>query len=316
MKVSVIIAAYNVETFVSRAIASVQAQTHRNWEIIVVDDASTDGTAAMVEAIARDDGRVRLLRRQPNGGPAAARNKALDAATGEWVAVIDADDAWRPERLERLLAAAMETESDFVADNQILLDDALQHEVGTAFDPAQARFRMTVRGLCHGDYEGTIVNLGMLKPLIRLAFLNSRKLRYRSDLRYFEDYHFHAELIFNGVSAICIPEPLYIYTMPVGTVSRVTSLGTRTTGYIPTRFPIVDALVAKYKHVLPRDMKPLLRRYWAIARRRWVSNRITSLRKDGDPLSLACFMLAHPVGTAAYMQRSRTFRMLKRTFAK
>lgn len=316
MTVSVIIAAYNVEAFISRAIASVRAQTCRDLEIIVVDDASTDGTRGIVESIAREDKRIRLIPREQNGGPAKARNAALDAANGDWVAPLDADDAWRPERLERLLAVAAATSSHFVADNQILFDDSLQREVGTALALPGAQVQLTMRGLFTGEYEGRALNLGMLKPLLRLDFINSRGLRYRPDLRYFEDYHFYAELIINGAAAVVISDPLYIYTTPVGLLSNARSRGTRTTDYIATRYPIVDSLVAKYKHVLPPDMKPLLHNYWSIARRRWVSNRITSLRNQGGLLPLAWFMLAHPVGSAAYVQRSRTFQSLMRPFAR
>jgi len=111
--VSVVIPAYNAEKTIRNAIDSVLGQTMSNLEVIVVDDASTDGTVHAVEAV--DDPRVRLLRSRRNSGPSAARNVGVKSAEGYWVAFLDADDEWVPDRLEHLLEAAEETEC-FVAD--------------------------------------------------------------------------------------------------------------------------------------------------------------------------------------------------------
>ncbi len=97
--VSIIMPAYNVEPFVEAAVASVRAQTFRDFELLVVDDGSTDGTAAVVERHAREDPRVRLLC-QTNAGISAARNLALRHARGSLIAILDSDDAWTPDYLE------------------------------------------------------------------------------------------------------------------------------------------------------------------------------------------------------------------------
>jgi glycosyltransferase involved in cell wall biosynthesis len=100
--VSVVIPVFNGDAFVGDAIAGVLAQTHPVVECIVVDDGSTDATADVVR---RFGGAVRLIQ-QPNAGVAAARNRGAEAATGRFVAFLDADDAWAPGKLERQLAAA------------------------------------------------------------------------------------------------------------------------------------------------------------------------------------------------------------------
>jgi glycosyltransferase involved in cell wall biosynthesis len=100
--VSAVIPVFDGEAFVADAIASVLAQTHPVAECIVVDDGSTDATA---EVVRRFGGAVRLIQ-QPNAGVAAARNRGAEAATGRFVAFLDADDAWAPAKLERQLAAA------------------------------------------------------------------------------------------------------------------------------------------------------------------------------------------------------------------
>lgn len=89
--------AFNADGFVERTLRSVQRQTYANIEIIVVD-ASTDDTAAVVMRCAAADKRIRLVRLDRNRGISVARNTGDDAARGEWIAVIDADDAWEPDR--------------------------------------------------------------------------------------------------------------------------------------------------------------------------------------------------------------------------
>src|ERR1700693_1467899 len=94
--VSVIIANHNGGAHLGDAIKSVQKQTLRNIEIIVSDDASDDSSVAIVTRLMADDARVRLLSSDCNRGPAAARNKALDIAKGEWIAIVDSDDFIHP----------------------------------------------------------------------------------------------------------------------------------------------------------------------------------------------------------------------------
>ena len=104
-QISVIIPLWNKRAEVGAAIASVLAQTAQPLEIVVVDDGSTDGSAAVVEAFTSP--LVRLIR-QPNSGVSAARNRAIAEARGEWVALLDADDEWRPEFLEKVSLLSLE----------------------------------------------------------------------------------------------------------------------------------------------------------------------------------------------------------------
>lgn len=104
MAVSVIIAAYDAAGTIEAAVASIRAQTRLPAEVIVVDDGSSDGTADLVRRF--DCGVPLRLIAQPNAGPAAARNRGAAEASGEWIAFLDADDAWAPCRLETQLRAA------------------------------------------------------------------------------------------------------------------------------------------------------------------------------------------------------------------
>ena len=103
--VSVIMPAYNAERFLAEAIQSILSQTHRHFELIVVDDGSTDGTKKIVEGFADQDERVRLVSVE-HGGVSRARNKGLMVARGYWIALMDSDDVALPHRLKRQLEAA------------------------------------------------------------------------------------------------------------------------------------------------------------------------------------------------------------------
>ena len=100
--VSVVMPAWNAEATIVEALRSVAAQTYRDLEIIIVDDGSTDATAALAKEFCASDPRARTVRRS-NGGPAAARNLGIAEARGEWIALIDADDVWHPTKIEKQL---------------------------------------------------------------------------------------------------------------------------------------------------------------------------------------------------------------------
>lgn len=99
--VSIITPVYNAARWLPDMLASVSAQTFTQWEHLLVDDGSTDGSQSLIEAASRMDSRIRLLRTERNGGPSAARNLAIAAACGRYIAFLDADDLWLPEKLTR-----------------------------------------------------------------------------------------------------------------------------------------------------------------------------------------------------------------------
>lgn len=107
--ISVIIPAYNAEDFISYTLDSVLSQTHKNIEVLVVDDGSQDQTAKIVESIAQKDSRVILLQQQ-NTGVAAARNLAIQNSCGEYIAPIDADDIWFPQKLEKQIQVMLKAD--------------------------------------------------------------------------------------------------------------------------------------------------------------------------------------------------------------
>lgn len=113
-RVSVVIPVYNMERYVGECLDSVVAQTHRDIEIIVVNDGSIDRSSTIVKKIARRDKRITLID-QPNGGVSAARNTGMAASTGEYITFVDADDAIHPTYIENLLGDMQEADADIVS---------------------------------------------------------------------------------------------------------------------------------------------------------------------------------------------------------
>ena len=217
--ISVIIPAYNVECYVARAIESALNQQGVTLEVIVVDDASTDNTWS---AICRNtDPRVKRLRLDSNGGPSAARNTAIAQATGVWLAMLDADDIFLPDRLARCLKQGREQNADIVVDNLTVYREA-EHELFPMFPPEQFAAMRTfdiavfIAGnkLFLGGYT-----LGYVKPVFSTAYLRDHHLTYNHDIRIGEDYLLLAEALASGAHCAVEPSLGYQYTVRAGAIS-------------------------------------------------------------------------------------------------
>ena len=133
MKISVVIPAYNAARFLPRCLKSVFAQTLKPYEVIVVDDCSSDDSAALAAELG-----ATVVRRRLNGGLSAARNSGIQHASGEWIALLDADDLWAPEKLERQ-AACIRPDTVLVYTGHRFFDDSGFRQEVPAVDPVSAR---------------------------------------------------------------------------------------------------------------------------------------------------------------------------------
>jgi succinoglycan biosynthesis protein ExoO len=237
VEISVVIPVFNGADSIVRAIASVQAQTRRDLEIIVVDDFSTDDSCAIVDAIAQQDPRVRLIRSAANGGPSAARNLGFAAARGQWIAILDGDDAYLPDRLEALVTLADRNALDMIADGVIYYDHHAGQEVRTVSPTSQeverldmdAYLRANAFRLPLTDFSGApIQQHALLKFLFRRSFLTQSGLRYDERYRDNEDFIFYAECLMHGARAALTSRAFYIYSQRIGALSGVASTVART----------------------------------------------------------------------------------------
>ena len=103
-KVSIITPVWNSEKYIEKTIKSVQNQTYSNWEMLIVDDCSTDKTVEIVQKLSQEDERIKIFKQVTNSGAAKARNYSLRKATGRYIAYLDADDIWKPDKLEKQIA--------------------------------------------------------------------------------------------------------------------------------------------------------------------------------------------------------------------
>ena len=219
MKVSVIIPVYNAEAYIEHCLASVIEQTFKDWECIVIDDGSTDGSWALVQKMAANDSRFILLRQESNRGVSAARNAGLKVASGDAVCFVDADDWCDVRMLEYLVSRAEAFPS-----------------VGRVITPAIVHREATgVR------YIWYISPFGLLPPDSAFPFADSRcdighvtgclyiKRNIPFEMtfprvRIFEDMIFNMGLIFSGVSSLVADVSVYHYTRRDGSLVSGTTL--------------------------------------------------------------------------------------------
>ena len=204
--VSIVTPAYNAERFLPEAIESVLRQTYGDWELNVVDDCSKDDTRGVVEGYAARDSRVRLLRLARNSGPALARQAAVEAARGRYVAFLDSDDLWTPEKLERQLAfmSRLGAGLSFTSFRRIS-DDGKR--VGRLI-PVPARL--------------TYVQLLGHTAIATSTALVDRTLTgpFRMVKTYYDDFALWLEITRRGFAAFGLGEDLMRYRVLGGSVSR------------------------------------------------------------------------------------------------
>ena len=214
--VSIIIPCYNARDTVADAVHSALNQTYRFVEVIAVDDASTDDAPEQLRRLAAIDQRLRVVCLTRNVGPGGARNVAIERAAGEWLALLDADDMFTPDRIRALLAVAKAGKADLVADNILMEDYPSADQRTVAFDSEQLTeqtaimlqsfFASTTRAYHLGEPD-----FGYLKPLIRRAFLEDHGLTFSTRYRVGEDFLLFTECLLSGAEFLLVSQPGYIY---------------------------------------------------------------------------------------------------------
>jgi len=224
--VSIVIPSFNSAAFIQAALASATAQTLKDIEIIVVDDASTDVTAHLVEEAARVDPRIRLLRQPHNAGPSAARNAGIAVASGRWIALLDSDDSYATERLARLVEVGDRRGADLVSDNLMLVPE--QHPAAAhpmipqsllSAERPLSLVEFVRRNTVDASYPA--VNYGFLKPIIRREFLRSRAITYDTSVRFAEDFALYLDCFRNDAEWWLVPEAMYHYQVRSNSLTQV-----------------------------------------------------------------------------------------------
>lgn len=206
-RVSVVIPAYNCIRTVESTLRSVLAQTCPPSEIIIVNDASTDNTAALLASLAAEDSRIRILTQPRNAGVAEARNRGVREAAGEFVALIDSDDIWKPEKLEKQLSLLQEKHADFLCTGaQCITDDGTPTE----------RFFPCPEAISYRRLKGR-------NEIVCSSVLVKRDLLLAHPFEtgpFHEDYLCWLRISKSGVTVYGINEPLTLYRLTAASLSR------------------------------------------------------------------------------------------------
>lgn len=211
-KVSVIVPTYNSEKFIARAIESVLQQTYPNVEVIVVDDASQDNTLEVIEGYCSD--RLKLLVNDRNQGPSYSRNRAIEVANGEWIALLDSDDWFAGDRLEKLLQVAQSENADFVVDDLYFITEGAEKPWTTRFSERWGfgTGKVPINTITQLNAVNFIeLDLGVVKPLIKRKFLVRHGLEFDEELRFGEDFHLFLLCLLKEAKFIVVPTPYYFY---------------------------------------------------------------------------------------------------------
>ena len=183
--VSVVIPAYNAADFIIDAYRSVVDQTIDQWEVIFVNDGSQDDTLAIIRSLATADKRIKIVDLAVNSGPACARNAALAIAQGAWIALLDSDDRYSPDRLEVLTSAGERTGADIVLDNQFIVDPISRRTAFLAFEPNRDDVNiLKFAEFLRNNQSNSFFDFGYLKPIIRRQWLAANNIKYPKALRH------------------------------------------------------------------------------------------------------------------------------------
>jgi glycosyltransferase involved in cell wall biosynthesis len=247
-RVSVIIPAYNAELYLGETLESVEAQTYSDWEVVIADDASTDGT---VETAQSFGGRYAVLRSDVNQGPAVARNRALRKAGGELVVFLDADDFWLPTYLDRLVKR---------------YDEGLASGIRVGIVTSDAK-RLGADGYCPQTYfevygyptELTVTRLlqtnpiyvGSLVPHVLIDELGG----FCPELFGTEDWDLWLRIVEIGYRVLVIPEPLAVYRDQPTSVSTNLVRMARSSQLTYRRALERGALTTRQRRIARREMR-------------------------------------------------------------
>ena len=221
-KLSVIIPAYNAAAYLERSAKSVLSQTAADLELIIVDDGSTDETAELCAALSRRDGRVRVLR-QENAGVSAARNRGMDAAEGEYIAFVDADDHLEPGAYLKLRRAMETTGADCaMCGHARLYPDGHREPDLPPFAAGRAEHGEILEKLVKPLLCDRLSAEPVLGTVWRYLFRRDRirELGLRFSGAYLEDELFLIEYFAAPTSLACVAEPLYDYFQNPASVTR------------------------------------------------------------------------------------------------
>ena len=206
-KISIIMPAYNCKNYIRQAVDSVKRQTYPDWELLILNDASSDGTGEAAAKLAKEDDRIRYLENEANLGVAGTRMRGVQMAEGSWIAFLDSDDCWNEDKLEKQMQLIQR-----VTDAAIVF-------TGSAFMNEQGE---------KSSYILHVPERVSYKELLKQNIISCSSVLVKKELvlKYgmpdgdlHEDFALWLQILRNGGNAFGIDEPLLIYRVSVGSKS-------------------------------------------------------------------------------------------------
>jgi glycosyltransferase involved in cell wall biosynthesis len=284
--VSIVLPTYNRLALLREAVDSVRAQTFDDWELIVADDGSDDGTAEYLDALASEDARIVVLRLPHTANLPRIRNAAIERARGEWVAFLDSDDAWRAHKLRAHLDAhRANPRAGWSYSGRSIMDDAGQTLPDARFEPWRPHSGHVARLLLTHEAMVAFPSVVVRRALLREVGGMDEGLVFSTD------YDLELRLAARA-ECICIPEPLVRVRVHAGSTTR-------------RRVEVNESFIRVYEKFAAADGSPEVRR---ICRRqqayyaRWVARYRIAERKPGAALRAVLYGLRmDPVASIRWM---------------
>lgn len=242
MKVTVLMPIYNAERFLHDSIGSLLAQTSNQWKLICIDDGSTDSSKAIVEEYCKKDSRIKLLC-QENAGPAVARARAIEIADTEYVSILDSDDAYAPDYVEKMLARAEETDADSIVpdvefgygNTKKLPNMFVQHHFSSdmIIEDGKKAFAMTIPWQLHGWQ--------MIRTSLAKKYYTVQQASYSK----FNSDEYITRLLYLKSQRTALCSAIYMYRIDDSSITRKPSL--KMMDYLVTNERLL--WLAKYENV-------------------------------------------------------------------
>ena len=199
VQVSVIMPAYNAAQHIEASIRSVLSQTVADWELLVIDDCSSDSTVEVVTRLAAEDSRIRLIKNEKNLGASGSRNKALGLFKGRYVAFLDSDDLWYPEKLEKQICTLEKTNAGLCYSSYCVV----HLDKGNVRKDYIVPESVTVNDLLKQNYIGC--------STVMLTAEVAREYRFTKEF-YHEDYIYWLTIMRDGIKAVGISDVMMDYS--------------------------------------------------------------------------------------------------------
>ncbi len=223
-KISVIIPCYNCEALIGETLECLLNQTYRDFEVICVNDGSTDGTRSVLEAWRDKDVLSMQIINKENGGVSSARNAGIEAAEGNYLLFLDSDDLYHPEYIERLVSAMEQSGADVsycrLSRNRDIMDDQIENAHVISQTQAEAMYNLLY----------SMPEFGFYCYLYKKEVLERVNLTFDVHTRHFEDREFNWKYLCHCQTAVLVDAPLYYYRVNENSVTQNRKIQWRTDG--------------------------------------------------------------------------------------